>query len=477
MTYETIKERRIKYGISQIKLAKYSGFSPALISSWEREKSVPASDQLKQVSETLDTLIYKIEHEGLEIKKKKIQRAHAETKQTKKKIPSPIKSLDDYIQEMKQVHYPENEYTRDLHKLYTDMQKESLERAPRAISLFSGCGGLDAGFKAAGFQIVGHVEIEESARKIYEVNFPESECLGTDVCKVTKEDIKEWKDRFGTIDLLLGGPPCQGFSLAGKRDPNDIRNQLYKDYVRLVKNVKPKAFVMENVRLITSMKSADGSLFIDKIISSFQDAGYDVNIYEINSQNFGVPQSRERVFLVGVLKDVLKEKFQFPKPKFSEQTQLSFMENTKPLRTFKDAAFGLEELESGDKSIDPLHWCIVHPEHVIKWLKDVPEGHSAHENEDPNLRPPSGFNTTYKRIAWEEPCSTISTNFSMISGCRNVHPVATRSLTIREAARAQSFPDQFAFFGNWGDVRKAIGNAVPPMLAYAVAQEIMKQLF
>ena len=134
-------------------------------------------------------------------------------------------------------------------------------------------------------------------------------------------------------------------------------------------------------------------------------------------------------------------------------------------------------LESGEKSNDPLHWSISHPQHVIDWLKDVPEGCSAHDNPDPNMRPTSGFNTTYKRIKWDEPCSTISTNFSMISGARNVHPTSTRSLTIREAARAQSFPDEFAFFGGWGDVRKVIGNAVPPMLAYVIAEAIKKQLF
>ena len=99
------------------------------------------------------------------------------------------------------------------------------------------------------------------------------------------------------------------------------------------------------------------------------------------------------------------------------------------------------------------------------------------ENLDEDMRPPSGFNTTYKRIVWDEPCSTISTNFSMISGCRNVHPTSTRSLTIREAARAQSFPDEFVFSGKWGDIRKAIGNAVPPILAAAIAKSIFSQFF
>ena len=207
------------------------------------------------------------------------------------------------------------------------------------------------------------------------------------------------------------------------------------------------------------------------------------SINEINAQDFGVPQSRERVIIVGVRLDSVKE-FVFPTATHTSfekcnQIQLSFDNLTplKPYQTFRDATCELTFIESGEKSQDPLHWSITHPEHVIGWLKNVPEGCSAHDNADPELRPSSGFNTTYKRIVWDEPCSTISTNFSMISGCRNVHPTDTRSLTIREAARVQSFPDEFAFFGKWGDVRKVIGNAVPPLLAYMIAKDIKEQLF
>ncbi|MBU6435814.1 MAG: DNA cytosine methyltransferase, partial [Nitrospirae bacterium] len=114
--------------------------------------------------------------------------------------------------------------------------------------------------------------------------------------------------------------------------------------------------------------------------------------------------------------------------------------------------------------------------HVIEWLWDVPEGCSAHDNEDPNKRPPSGYNTTYKRQVWTEPASTVQTTFGMISGCRNVHPIATRSLTIREAARIQSFPDSYKFSGSLGAIRTGIGNAVPPLLAYQIACHIKNLL-
>jgi DNA (cytosine-5)-methyltransferase 1 len=147
-----------------------------------------------------------------------------------------------------------------------------------------------------------------------------------------------------------------------------------------------------------------------------------------------------------------------------------------PFRTFADACSDLVFLESGESSEDSLHNAVKHPAHVIDWLWDVPQGLSAHENKEPSKRPPSGYNTTYKRQVWSEPASTVQTTFGMISGCRNVHPIATRSLTIREAARIQSFPDSYKFIGTLGAIRTGVGNAVPPLLAYTVACHLKKIL-
>jgi DNA-methyltransferase (dcm) len=474
MDYSIVKEKRLEYGISQIKLAKYCGLSPATISSWELGKTIPTASQLDSITIALKELIYSIENKGLNIKKKKIQHS----KNTEKKLPSKIRTVEEYNILLNHIKTKPTDYKRTLSNLYKNFLSEKADFAPKAISLFSGCGGLDLGFAAAGFNIVGHIEIEPSAREIYEVNFKESKLLGVDVCDVTDRDIDDWKKQFGNIDILIGGPPCQGFSLAGKRNPDDIRNQLYKYYVKLVTAIRPRVFVMENVRLLTSMKTSDGALFIDNIVEEFRTAGYSIAINEINAQDYGVPQSRERVIIIGIRTDINTNNFVFPCPTYlKENIQLTLEENIKCHRTFRDATEDLQNIESGETSSDPLHWSIVHPDHVIEWLKNVPEGCSAHENEDPKLRPSSGFNTTYKRIVWDEPCSTISTNFSMISGCRNVHPSATRSLTIREATRAQSFPDEFVFVGKWGDIRKAIGNAVPPILAKVIADSIMEQLF
>lgn len=471
MEYTAIREKRLEYNISQTKIAEASGFSKATISSWELGKVIPSLEDIKIVSNALFALIHDIDSGLSDVRKKRITKSNT----TKKGLPKIVKSSDEYHKLLKVTNRQDCPYRDTLINLYKRAMKAKPKDSPKAIDLFSGCGGLSLGFAAAGFDLVGHVEIEESANKIYDSNFVSSKLLGTDICNITDEQIKEWKKEFGDIDVVIGGPPCQGFSLAGKRDPYDMRNQLFRYYSNIVSLVHPKAFIFENVRLLTSMKTSDGKLFIDCIFDSFSKVGYHLVKKEVNMADYGVPQSRERVVIVGVRNDIDKD-FDFPKATHQADTDVLSIFDFQKQISFREATTDLDFLESGEMSIDPLHWSIVHPEHVICWLKDVPEGCSAHDNENPDLRPPSGFNTTYKRIKWDEPCSTITTNFSMISGCRNVHPTATRSLTIREAARAQSFPDEFVFIGKWGDIRKAIGNAVPPVFAKIIAENIKNQI-
>jgi len=475
MNYLTIKEIRTKYGVSQTKLAECSTFSKAQISAWELGKRIPSEAEIKQLYNCISDLIAKIDAGRIDIKKKKIQHTRIE-----KKLPKVIKTAEDYKRRSETISYC-SKYSNILSNIYVDAMALKPSDALKGIALFSGCGGMTLGFEAAGFNLVGHVEIADSANKIYAENFKNSKLLGTDICDISDKDLEEWITTYGSIDIIVGGPPCQGFSLAGKRNPEDERNKLYKQYVRIVSKLRPKVFVMENVAVMTSMTDTNGELFINKIEEEFSEQGYTLKKKIVNAFEYGVPQSRERIILVGV-RDDLGKKFEFDETEYTyelgdKQLRLPSSLKKKAL-TFRDATGDLESLENGEWSAaDPLHWAIVHPKHVIAWLKDVPEGHSAHENSDPALRPPSGFNTTYKRNSWDEPSSTISTNFSMISGCRNVHPVDTRSLTIREAARVQSFPDEFIFVGNWGDIRKAIGNAVPPILAKKIAIEILEQIF
>ena len=336
------------------------------------------------------------------------------------------------------------------------------------------------GFVDAGFFIQGFVELEPAARATFKRNFPMASCLGHDVMEVDDNDLRSAFPP-GTIDVLVGGPPCQGFSLAGKRDPNDPRNLLFEQLLRIARSLEPKFIVMENVRLLMSMKDPDGVPIPERIVDEMKAAGYHAQIHVANAQDFGVPQFRERIFIIAV-RNGLSYHSDFPEPRFSNlptssRPNLFAGADLPKVRTFRDATADLEILESGESdSTDPMHWAVSHPEHVLAWLRHVPEGSSAHDNEDPALRPPSGYNTTYKRLKWDEPSSTIGTTFGMISSSRNVHPEQTRSLTIREAARLQTFPDNFEFEGSWGAVRTMIGNAVPPLLAEAVASQTMKQL-
>ncbi|MDR1486614.1 MAG: DNA (cytosine-5-)-methyltransferase [Deltaproteobacteria bacterium] len=473
VTYNTVLSMRTEHNISQIKLAEYSGYSPALISSWELKKRRPTMSQIDKLIAAVAHIVAVKDELGIDIRKKRVRHAG----KLKRNAPAQIQTKTDYDKLMKNIDFSPNDYALQLSEIH-QYRPRLTENAPKAVALFSGCGGLTLGFQWAGFNVVGHVEIDDSANSIYKANFPDSVLLGKDVTCASDDDVKNWSEQFGRIDALIGGPPCQGFSLAGKRNPEDERNELFQHYIRIVGIVRPKVFVMENVRLMTSMKDKDGNLFIDRIIEGYGEIGYKIAIKAVNAQEYGAPQFRERVFLVGTDMRMAMKMFVFPEPTNSDSFQASLFSNAyNPILSFRDAVSDLPILENGEISSDPLHWAIVHPEHVIDWLKDVPEGHSAHENEDPCLRPPSGFNTTYKRLIWDEPCSTISTNFNMISGCRNVHPSSTRSLTIREATRAQSFPDGFAFFGKWSDVRRAIGNAVPPLLAKAIADGVKGQLF
>ena len=473
-----LKEKRLKYGISQSKLAKLYGLSPASLSAWELGKIQPSRMQLEQWIASLNDLVKLVETKKIDIRKKKI----LTTKSVKKSNAIEVSDSNSYRKIVGNLKRKETEYTKSINEVYARHLTNENVGELRAISLFSGCGGLDLGFSAAGFSILGHIELDKSIEEIYRANFPCSITLGYDITQITDEEITSWKNRFGEIDIILGGPPCQGFSLAGKRNPEDERNKLYEYYAKILRIVQPKVFVMENVSLLTSMRAKDGNLVIENIKNEFSKSGYSMAIKEIDVKQYGVPQSRNRIIIVGTRNGEMTFKHPEPShcdPNADDDMYYGLFDNLRrrPYRTFRDATHDLPIIESGETSDDPLHWGVTHPKHVIEWLQDVPEGCSAHDNENPALRPSSGFNTTYKRVKWDEPCSTISTNFGMISGSRNVHPSSTRAFSVREAARIQSFSDNFIFLGNWSAIRKAIGNAVPPLFAYYLANAVRNQLF
>lgn len=446
-----LKGERNRLSISQAQFAELSQIPQYKLSGYEHKKQNLSEEELAQIKDTLQ----KIENKTLVVRRKK-------------RICKHVYGSSIMTQRPRR-HYAQTHRNEEYRHLLAELSyrfKHAQGTTPTAISFFAGCGGLCYGIKAAGFHIVGVNELVKAYRDIYELNFGNTSFLSNDIRDIGTEELDAILEKYPNIDLLAGGPPCQGFSLAGKRDVKDDRNTLFQYYLKIAQYIRPKIILMENVKLLTSMKNDTGGLVKDDIIRTFTEIGYTGSFFIVNAKNYGVPQNRERVFFIGVRKglnmtpsipDILrnKEKGLYTKEYFS----------------FGDATSDLEYLESGECAAnDRYHKAVNHPEHVLRWLVDVPQGKSAHENADPGLRPPSGYNTTYKRQVWDEPAATITTNFNMISGCNNVHPIATRSLTIREAMRIQSFPDDFILSGKEGDIRTVIGNAVPPLLAYEIAK-------
>lgn len=456
MTGFDIRERRNDIGLSQSKLSDITGIEQARISAYELGKLDLSVKEINKIANHLEKID---ESAVLKLKKKRFQNSdhlHSIIAQRPRREFSITKRNKEYLEVLK-----------NLETQFTNPPKTGL----KAVSFFAGCGGLCYGVKAAGFEIVATNELVENYKAIYELNFPNVNFLPNDVQEITKSDIDQILKKHKKIDLMVGGPPCQGFSLAGKRDVNDKRNTLFEYYLKIAKQIQPKVILIENVRLLTSMKDPNGSLVSKRILDTFEKIGYVSTFYNVNAKDFGVPQHRERVIFIAVRKDLQKNP-SIPEIKFGNSVNL--FNSFDPYFTFGDAVSDLEFLESGEKSkTDKYHWAVKHPEHVIRWLVDVPEGKSAHDNENPELRPPSGYNTTYKRQVWNEPAGTVATTYGMISGCRNVHPIATRSLTTREALRLQSFPDSFKLIGNDGTIRTVIGNAVPPLLGYEIAKHLL----
>lgn len=457
LTGSALRNQRERLSLSQAKLAELTGVSQHLLSAYELGKAQLQPAVLDLVCEALGETR---SVDAVVRRRKRYQaREFAKAKHAQDRVKRAAPTQGN------------TEYRGVLDSLMQDSQRQ-FPRTRTAVSLFAGCGGFSLGVAAAGFRVLGFVEIEAALRQIYKANFPNALELGQDITQVSEDALSEARESLEEVDLIVGGPPCQGFSLSGKRRTDDPRNELFRHYLRFVDALRPKVAVMENVRLLTSMKNASGGLVKNEILSAFHAHGYKAGLFEVNAKDFGVPQHRERVLFIAVREDLHIDPSIPPRTHGTGSASL-FGTECKPFRSFADACSDLAYLESGEHSpADRLHWAVHHPQYVIDWLWDVPEGRSAHDNADPAKRPPSGYNTTYKRQEWHEPASTVQTTFGMISGCRNVHPIATRSLTIREAARIQSFPDEFVFDGNAGAVRQGIGNAVPPLLASQIAAHL-----
>lgn len=369
----------------------------------------------------------------------------------------------------------------------------------KAISLFCGAGGCSLGFKQAGYSILYANDKDTAAVETYRHNFPETMCSNEDVEELNFEKIlKTISVRPGEIDILIGGPPCQGFSSAGSRFWDDPRNHLLKSYIDALRIIQPKWFLMENVEgLLTSNKG----VYIYEVTKAFIDLGYLIRVEKIYSQEYGVPQRRKRVLIVG---NRLGHEYKMPVPtiKISGQifrnsdVTISHAIHSLPKATNDKNLFlnpvttptsdDFDAFLRGDAekitdhyfpTINGIQFKRISALSPGQTMKDLPEN-LQHESfkKRANRRVADGMPTEkrggapsgLKRLIASEPCLTITGAATR----ELIHPQEDRPLTIRESARIQTFPDDFIFCGNSSQKIKQIGNAIPPLLARIFAEHI-----
>ena len=325
-----------------------------------------------------------------------------------------------------------------------------------AFSLFSGGGGFHLGIEQAGFKVLVATDVEPAAEETHKLNWPNTAFLCKDAREVSGKELIKLAN--GVIpDLIFGGPPCQGFSTLGAKLSSDPRNDLFMSFVRIVEEIKPKCFLLENVKSLTTMYQGQ---FKEFIIKKFSSLGYNVRWKILNAADYGVPQLRQRVFFFGTLSN---KEFEFPIPELGPSSPLSLPYNT--------VGGAIMDLAKNKKIAN--HQILEHSDIVIERYKLIKEGGKLPPKEQlpENLRR-SNFGNTYKRLHRKEPALTMVPGNNAFP----IHPVLNRSLTPREAARIQSFPDSHIFSGDRRRQCILVGNAVPPTLANRLGASIMKHL-
>jgi len=347
----------------------------------------------------------------------------------------------------------------------------------KIIDLFSGCGGFSYGLQQPGFDAILGVDNTEIALKTFELNHNNSKTLLADLHNDdtlnTIANIVEGQN----IDVIIGGPPCQGFSLTGTRDEKDKRNTLPYKVFELAKKVKPKAIIIENVPGLTTLYNGKAK---DKIISLCDDLGYTCKYKILFAPEYGIPQIRRRVFFVALRKDI--GTFDFPKPTHNKDNYIGSEDAIGDLPDLVDD-LGKENLEYDKKPFSEYqrnmrngskviknHIGTKHTELVVDVISQVPEG-GNHKDLPPGVGDSRKFNEAWTRYHSKKPSKTIDT------GHRNhFHYKWNRVPSVRENARLQSFPDEFVFLGNKTEQYRQVGNAVPPLLGKVLGNELKKYL-
>lgn len=339
------------------------------------------------------------------------------------------------------------------------------------IDLFSGCGGLSLGFEMAGFTSILAIDNWKDALTTYSYNRKNARTLCGDLAVLDPVKIKK-EYNISDVDIIIGGPPCQGFSVAGKRIIEDERNKLYKSFVGFVNCFRPRAFVMENVPNILSIGNG---VVKDSIIKDFEELGYKVSVQVIMASDYGVPQNRRRAVFVGMADG---RNFAFPEPyktkKVTSYDALSdltegFLADGSPYPTEPTCDF---QHYARKNSIGIYnHDITIHNEKTKEIIAMVPDG-GNYKNLPVELQ-----QTRKVHIAWTRLCST-KPSMTIDTGHRHhFHYKWDRIPTVRESARIQSFPDDFIFRCSKTSQYKQVGNAVPPLMAKAIAQQLSNTLW
>lgn len=337
----------------------------------------------------------------------------------------------------------------------------SSRKSPRLVSLFSGCGGMDLGFENAGFKRVWANDFDKDAQAVFERN------LG----KIDKRDIREVPtEEIPDCDILTAGFPCQPFSNAGnRRGVLDSRGRLYEECLRIIRARKPAVFVFENVKGLMSSKYVDGRRLVDVIVADVEEAGYYTVHKVLNASDYGVPQNRQRLFIVGVRKD-LGIAFDFPEPLGKKGAELKHvLDVPKDAMNHVDWKLSPQAMAMIKFIPEGGSWKNVPYEHLAPRFKRIRDDMKKYHS--PNF---------YRRFARDEINGTITAS-AQPENCGIIHPTENRRFTIREVARIQSFPDSFVFddsnLRKITAMYKVIGNAVPVKLAECLARAIKEQVF
>ena len=364
------------------------------------------------------------------------------------------------------------------------------------LDLFSGAGGLSCGFELANFKIDLAIELDNNHYKSYKFNHPDTLSLNEDITKLNCNEFEETYIRGKEVEGIIGGPPCTGFSSVGNRRPNDPRNMLVFFFIKWVEYFKPLFFVMENVKGILTMGRGQ---VVEKIKKMYEEIGYKCKLQTLLAADYGVPQLRERVFFIGAKNNSIQQIN--IKKTHKEDSNQKTSSDINPLPSFLKVGDALSDIldlppyteNNGNdlgieynkppqtsyqaylrKHSDKLYEHVApnHSKKVAARISHIEQGKN-HASLPKELQLKGGYSNIYGRLHLNKPADTITGNCGCVSAPgRFIHPTQNRAISVREAARLQSFPDNYRFFGSMRDRYKQIGNAVPPLLANAIAKAI-----